>query len=72
MRDYLGIPGGMAKVHWRFVDFHLVPGGPWARFGKDNPFVNPALRKAIQKYELKKRAAGKSAGKPRYGYRGKK
>ncbi|MBR3696052.1 MAG: hypothetical protein IKL98_07405 [Akkermansia sp.] len=55
VRDYLGIPGGMAKVHWRFVDFHLVPGGPWAKIGKDNPFVNPALRKAIQKYELKQR-----------------
>ncbi len=57
VRDYLGIPGGMAKVHWRFVDFHLVPGGPWAKIGKDNPFVNPALRKAIQKYELKQRNA---------------
>ena len=55
VRDYLGIPGGMAKVHWRFVDFHLVPGGPWAKFGKDNPFVNPALRTAIQKDELKQR-----------------
>lgn len=57
VRDYLGIPGGMAKVHWRFVDFHLVPGGPWAKIGKDNPFVNPTLRKAIQKYELKHRNA---------------
>lgn len=55
VRDYLGIPGGMAKVHWRFVDFHLVPGGPWAKIGKDNPFVNPTLRKAIQKYALKQR-----------------
>jgi hypothetical protein len=45
----------MAKVHWRFVDFHLVPGGPWAKYGKDNPFVNPTLRKAIQKYELHRR-----------------
>jgi hypothetical protein len=57
VRDYLGIPGGMAKVHWRFVDFHLVPGGPWAKIGKDNPFVNPTLRIAIQKYELKHRNA---------------
>lgn len=55
VRDYLGIPGGMAKVHWRFVDFHLVPGGPWAKYGKDNPFVNPTLRKAIQKYEYQQR-----------------
>lgn len=55
VRDYLGIPGGMAKVHWRFVDFSLVPGGPWAKFGKDNPFLNPALKKAVQKYQLKNR-----------------
>ena len=53
MRDYLGIPGGSAVVHWRFVDFSLVPGGPWAKFGKDNPFINPALKEAIRKYGLK-------------------
>ena len=50
VRDYLGIKGGSAVVHWRFVDFSLVPGGPWARYGKDNPFVNPALKEAIRKY----------------------
>ncbi len=53
VRDYLGIPGGSAVVHWRFVDFSLVPGGPWARYGKDNPFVNPALKEAIRKYSIK-------------------
>lgn len=53
VRDYLGIPGGVAKVHWRFVDFSLVPGGPWARYGKDNPFVNPALKHAVRKYQIK-------------------
>ncbi len=53
VRDYLRIPGGSAVVHWRFVDFSLVPGGPWARYGKDNPFVNPALKEAIRKYSLK-------------------
>ena len=53
VRDYLGIKGGMATVHWRFVDFHRVPGGPWARFGKDNPFVNPELKRAILKYQRK-------------------
>ncbi len=53
VRDYLGIKGGMATVHWRFVDFHRVPGGPWARFGKDNPFVNPELKRAIFKYQRK-------------------
>ncbi len=55
VRDYLGIPGGVAKVHWRFVEFNRVPGGPWARFGKDNPFINPALKHAILKYKLKHR-----------------
>lgn len=50
VRDYLGIPGGSAVVHWRFVDFSHVPGGPWARYGKDNPFVNPALKPAVRKY----------------------
>ncbi len=55
VRDYLGIRGGMATVHWRFVEFSVVPGGPWARYGKDNPFINPTLRKAIQKYQLRHR-----------------
>ena len=51
VRDYLGIKGGTATVHWRFVEFHLVPGGPWARYGKDNPFINPELKHAIRKYQ---------------------
>ncbi len=51
VRDYLGITGGTATVHWRFVDFSVVPGGPWARYGKDNPFVNPRLKKAVQKFQ---------------------
>lgn len=62
VRDYLGIKGGTANVHWRFVDFSLVPGGPWARYGKDNPFVNPALKRAILKYQQKH---GIITGKPR-------
>ena len=49
VRDYLGITTGTATVHWRFVDFTRVPGGPWAKYGKDNPFVNPALKHAIRK-----------------------
>lgn len=57
VRDYLGIKGGTANVHWRFVDFSLVPGGPWARFGKDNPFVNPALKHAVRKYRLHSKRA---------------
>lgn len=55
VRDYLGIQSGTATVHWRFVEFALVPGGPWARYGKDNPFVNAELKQAIQKYQLKNR-----------------
>ncbi len=65
VRDYLGIPGGMATVHWRFVDFSVVPGGPWARYGKDNPFVNPSLRDAVRKYQMKNKIRTKSASKPR-------
>ena len=53
VRDYLGIKGGTATVHWRFVDFHRVPGGPWARYGKDNPFINPELKRAIYKFKRK-------------------
>lgn len=55
VRDYLHIDSGMATVHWRFVEFSFVPGGPWARYGKDNPFINPALKQSIQKYKLKYR-----------------
>lgn len=44
VRDYLGIERGTATVHWRFVDFHRVPGGPWCRYGDNNPFVNPEAR----------------------------
>ena len=59
VRDYLGIKGGTAVVHWRFVEFWLVPGGPWARYGKDNPFVNPSLRDAIRKYSKVNNIRGK-------------
>ncbi len=61
VRDYLGIKGGTATVHWRFVDFSVVPGGPWARYGKDNPFVNPRLKKAVQKFQMKNRIRTKGA-----------
>ncbi|MEG0836447.1 MAG: hypothetical protein RSE01_02160 [Akkermansia sp.] len=43
VRDFLGIPGGLATVHWRFVDFHRIPPGPWARYGDNNPFRHPEL-----------------------------
>lgn len=62
VRDYLGIQGGMAVVHWRFVDFSLVPGGPWARFGQDNPFVNRALRDSIRRQQQQRlRRSGSGA-----------
>ena len=28
VRDYLGIPGGTAIVHWRFVEFYRIPAAP--------------------------------------------
>lgn len=49
VRDYLGISGGTASVHWRFVEFHRVPLGPWAKYGENNPFVNPAARPKSQR-----------------------
>ncbi len=57
VRDYLGIPGGMATVHWRFVEFPLVPGGPWAKYGIDNPFLNAGLPRAVEKYLIMRRKA---------------
>ena len=32
VRDYLGVRSHQ-KVHWRFVEDHQVPPGPWMRFG---------------------------------------
>ena len=32
VRDYLGMRSHQ-KVHWRFVEDHLVPHGPWMRYG---------------------------------------
>ncbi len=63
VRDYLGIPGGTATVHWRYVEFSVVPGGPWARFGKDNPFVNPRLRDAVRKFQMKNKIRTKGSTK---------
>jgi len=42
VRDYLGMKSS-AKVHWRFIDFARIPRGPWAYYGKNNPFVDPKL-----------------------------
>ena len=54
VRDYLGITGGTATVHWRFVEFYRIPRGPWSKWGDNNPFVNPdtaARKKAIKSQE---------------------
>ena len=54
VRDYLGIPGGTAIVHWRFVEFYRIPRGPWSKWGDNNPFVNPDLgpgKRALQTKE---------------------
>lgn len=72
VRDFLGMKSG-DKVHWRFIELAQVPRtGPWAKWGKDNPFVNPKAdpdyhvrqryRKYLQKHnqdaEARRRARG--------------
>ena len=54
VRDFLGMKSH-AKVHWRFIDFSRIPRGPWAYYGKNNPFLNPQLDpdlKAKQDYMI--------------------
>lgn len=58
VRDFLGIKGGTATVHWRFVDFERIPRGPWALYGENNPFVH-----AHQRPEVKARLARAEAWK---------
>ncbi len=55
VRDYLGMPSGSARVHWRFVDFHHVKEGPWAKYGVNNPFVNKDLKHARLKDAVMRR-----------------
>lgn len=38
VRDYLGMDDSDV-TDWKFVDFHDIPVGPWARFGDNNTFV---------------------------------
>lgn len=38
VRDYLGM-ADTDVTDWKFVEFHEVPTGPWARFGDNNTFV---------------------------------
>jgi hypothetical protein len=38
VRDYLSL-ARTDVTDWKFVDFHEIPGGPWARYGENNPFV---------------------------------
>ena len=55
VRDYLGIDGGMAKVHWRFVEFREIPTGPWAKFGENNHFIHYAkLRERAEREEIER------------------
>ena len=54
VRDYLGMTTN-GTVHWRFIDFSRIPRGPWAYYGKNNPFVDPKLdpdRKAKEDYMI--------------------
>lgn len=41
VRDYLGL-GSIAQTDWKFVEFHDVPKGPWAKLGDNNTFVQMA------------------------------
>ncbi len=45
VRDYLGIKGGTALVHWRFVEVYRIPYGPWSKWGDNNHFVHPELKR---------------------------
>lgn len=38
VRDYLGV-ANTDVTDWKFVEFRDVPGGPWAQFGENNPFL---------------------------------
>lgn len=38
VRDYLGM-ADTDVTDWKFVEFHEVPSGPWARYGDNNTFV---------------------------------
>lgn len=38
VRDYLGM-SDTDVTDWKFVEFHDVPVGPWARYGDNNTFV---------------------------------
>ncbi len=38
VRDYLGM-ADTDVTDWKFVEFHEVPPGPWARYGENNTFV---------------------------------
>lgn len=57
VRDFLGLKSG-DKVHWRFVDFHRIPRGPWSRFGDNNPFVRklPTVKELRQQERSKELA----------------
>jgi hypothetical protein len=47
VRDFLGM-NGTDVTDWKFVDFEEVPGGPWARFGENNTFVQNAHKPGSQ------------------------
>jgi hypothetical protein len=51
VRDYLGIKGGLAKVHWRFVELREIPFGPWRNYGNNNHFIDIARHMDRKKRE---------------------
>jgi hypothetical protein len=58
VRDYLGL-GGLDVCDWKFVDFLLVPSGPWAKYGDNNTFVRLRRRgvTSIASQSVRKSAA---------------
>jgi hypothetical protein len=51
VRDYLGMKG-TDVTDWKFVDFDEVQGGPWARFGDNNTFVQNSRKSGAAVAEL--------------------
>ena len=62
VRDYLGITGGTAIVHWRFVEFYRIPRGPWSKYGDNNPFVNAGLGAGKKSLQFTGRPSAPAAG----------
>ena len=47
VRDYLGMKD-TDVTDWKFVEFHEVPYGPWAKYGNNNTFVQNTPKKGAR------------------------